>query len=102
MPRVWKTIVRFALVGLAVAALAYVDALFYDATKPANGFQLALTVASMILCPPQLIFATCIDCEVVGREGFVMYSIIGVLNMGFYALVGLLIAFARKARNKLE
>jgi hypothetical protein len=30
----------------------------------------------------------CIDCEVIGWDGFIMYSIVAVLNAALYALVG--------------
>jgi hypothetical protein len=95
----WKTIVGFALLGLAIAALCYAYAASYDYTKPTNGFDLALMVVSAILCPAQLFFAFCIDCEVFGWDGFVMYSIIGVLNMAIYAVVGGIVVSLQKDKN---
>lgn len=66
-------------------------AAFYDYTKPTNGYDVALTAISVILCPTQLLFDFCIDCEVIGLDGFIMYSIIGVLNAALYALVGFIV-----------
>jgi hypothetical protein len=88
MRRGGKTIIGFALLGLAIAAICYAYAAFYDYTKPMNGFDFALVAISMVLCPPQLLFGFCIDCEVIGRAGFIMYSIIGGLNATLYALIG--------------
>jgi hypothetical protein len=74
--------------GLVVAAASYGAAAFNDYTKPMTDFRVALWMISMILCPPQLLFVLCIDCEVIGMGGFIMYSIIGVLNAALYAVVG--------------
>jgi hypothetical protein len=85
----WQVIVGFALLGLAIAGAWYAYAAFHDYTKPLNGFDSALILVSAILCPPQLLFAFCIDCEVGGWDGFIMYSIIGVLNAALYAIIAL-------------
>jgi hypothetical protein len=92
----WKTIIGFALLGLAIAAVCYAYAAFFDYTKPMNALRFAIIVISMILCPPQLLFAACIDCEVFGRGGFIMYSIIGVLNAALYAAIGSAVVGLRK------
>jgi hypothetical protein len=96
MRRGWKTIIGFALLGLAIAAICYAYAAFYDYTKPMNGLRFAMVGLSMILCPPQLLFAACIDCEVIGRGGFIMYSIVGVLNAALYASIGSVVVRLRK------
>jgi hypothetical protein len=96
MRKSWKTIVGFALLGLAIAGACYAYAAFYDYTKPMNGTKVALTTTSAILCPPQLLFAFCIDCEVIGWGGFTMYSIIGVLNAALYAAIAAVIVGFRK------
>jgi hypothetical protein len=101
MRRGWKTIIGFALLGLAIAAICYAYAAFYDYTKPMNGFDFALVAISMVLCPPQLLFAACIDCEVIGRGGLIMYSIVGVLNAALYAAVGSVVAYPRKKSERL-
>jgi hypothetical protein len=93
----WQIIIGFALLGLAMAASCYAYAAFYDYTKPTNGFDIVVGFVSMILCPPQLIFVMCIDCEVIGWGGFTMYSIIGVLNMALYALIGRIVSYFRKS-----
>ncbi len=77
MRKPWKTIVGFAMIGLAITGACYADAAFRDYTKPMNGLESAVATASLILCPPQLLFTFCIDCEAIGRGGFIMYSIPG-------------------------
>lgn len=96
MSKSWKTIVGFALLGLAIAGACYAYATFYDYSKPTNVFDVALMIVSMVLCPPQLLFAFCIDCEVIGWGGFTMYSIVGVLNAALYTVIGTLVVGLRK------
>jgi hypothetical protein len=100
MRRGWKTIIGFSILGLAIAAICYAHAAFYDYTKPMNGLRFALVGLSMILCPPQLLFAACIDCEVIGRGGFIMYSIVGVLNTALYAAIGSVVVCLRKKSER--
>ena len=95
----WKTIVGFSLLGLAIAGASYAYSAFYDYTKPMNGIRFAVATISMILCPPQLLFTFCIDCEVIGWDGFIMYSIIGVLNAVLYSVIGALIVGLRKTKS---
>jgi len=83
-----KIIFAFALVGLAVAGLVYAYSAFSDFTRPMTSWDTAVILGSVIVCPPQLLFAWCIDCEVRGWDGFVMYSIIGMLNAFLYGAVG--------------
>ena len=95
----WQIVVGFALLGLAIATVLYVFAVFHDYTKPPNPKDLALAIASFILCPPTLPFLMCIDCEVIGWGGVIMYSIIGLLNAALYAVVGSVVAGLRKKSN---
>jgi len=96
MRKPWKIVTMFALFGVVVAAASYAYAAFDDYTKPMNGFRFALWTVSAILCPPQLIFAMCIDCEAIGWDGFIMYSIVGVLNAALYAAVGAIFVALRR------
>jgi len=84
----WQIVAGFALLGLAVAGAWYAYWAFYDYSKPENSLRFVLMIASEILCPPQLLFLICIDCEVIGWNGLFVYSIIGVLNAILYAIVG--------------
>jgi hypothetical protein len=91
MRKPWKIIVGFALIGLAIAGACYAFAVFHDYTKPMNGLESTAVTVSLILCPPQLLFTFCIDCEAIGWDGFIMYSIIGVLNAALYSVIGALV-----------
>jgi len=88
MRRPWKIIVGFALLGLAIAGVCYAYAATYDYTKPMNGRDVTAILVSLIFCPPQLLFAWCIDCEVIGRDGLIQYAIIGFFNAALYAAIG--------------
>jgi hypothetical protein len=96
MPKSRKIVFGFALLGLAVAGVCYAFAALHDYSKPWTGLDSSLTLLSVIVCPPQLIFAFCIDCEVVGWNGFVQYAIIGLLNTALYVAVGAVVASLRK------
>jgi len=96
MPKPWKIIVGFALLGLAIAGASYGYAAFYDYAKPMNGRDAAAMLVSLILCPPQLIFAFCIDCEVIGWDGLIQYAIIGFFNAALYALIGTIFVALRR------
>jgi hypothetical protein len=45
-------------------------------------------LVSLILCPPHLLFAIWIDCEVIGWDGLIQYAIVGFFNAALYAVVG--------------
>jgi hypothetical protein len=92
----WQVIVGFALLGLGIAALFYVYSVSYDYSKPVNGMDSALAIATFILCPPSLLFVLCIDCEVGTGAGVFMFSVIALLNTALYAIVGAVIVSLRK------
>ena len=96
MRKPWKIIVGFALLGLAIAGASNVYAAFYDYTKPMSGRDAEVMLVSLILCPPQLIFAFCIDCEVIGWGGLMQYAIIGFLNAVLYAAIGAIFVAIRR------
>jgi hypothetical protein len=99
MAKPWKTIGGFALLGLVIAGACYAYGALADYTKPMTWPEAGLILVAIILCPPQLLFAPCFDCEVIGWGGFIMYSTIGVLNAGLYAAIGAVIASRRKKSN---
>jgi len=96
MMRRSRIVFSFALLGLAITGVCYAFAALHDYAKPWTGFDSALMLLSVILCPPQLIFAFCIDCEVIGWNGFIQYAIFGFFNTALYAVVGAVVASLRK------
>jgi hypothetical protein len=62
MGKRWKTIVGFAMLGFAITAGFYILGVYKDYTKPFGLLDAALSLANIILCPPVLLFAWCIDC----------------------------------------
>ena len=85
------------MLGLAIAGACYAYAASYDYTKPMNGPGETAMLVSLILCPPQLFFAFCIDCEVFGWNGLIQYAIIGFLNAALYAVVGAIFVGLKRA-----
>lgn len=98
MRKPWQIIVGSAFLGFAIAGVSYAYAALHDYAKPMNAFDFTLVVLSMVLCPPQLLFAACIDCEVIGWGGFIMYSIVGALNAGLYAVIASIVLSLRKSK----
>jgi hypothetical protein len=83
MGKRWKTIVSFAVLGFAITAGFYVLGVYKDYTKPFGLQDLALVLANIILCPPLLLFAWCIDCEYGTPAGLeVNLVIVGLLKCG--------------------
>jgi hypothetical protein len=100
MRKQWKTIVGFAVLGFAITAGFYVFGTYQDYTKPSGPLELVMAVANVILCPPTLIFAACIDCEYGTSAGLVTNLItVGLLNAGLYAAIGMAVAARRKKRS---
>jgi hypothetical protein len=78
------------LLGLAFAGLSYAYAACHDYTRPMSGLDFVfMTIPS-------------IHCEVIGRDGFIMYSIIAALNVALYFLVGTVIVALRKTHNPVS
>ena len=75
----------------------YAYAASVDYTDPMSRFDTTLAVLSVVFCPAQLVFGFCIDCEATGYGGVIMYSIVAVLNVLLYALIGFIVATLRKA-----
>jgi len=92
----WRFIGFLALLGLVVAGACYAYAGIYVPSKPSD---FGLLVVSLIVCPPQLIFVACLDCDAVGWNGLILYTIIGVLNALLYAIIGLLVVTLRGRGN---
>jgi hypothetical protein len=86
----------FAAIGFAIAGVFYSWWTFHDFTKPMSTADGAMAAANLVLCPPTLIFAACIDCEYGTADGLVTHLIVvELLNAALYAIIGA--AFYRKS-----
>ena len=91
MTKEWKLIAVFAAVGLLIAVSIFLY------ISRANYFDETLFTPFVIFCPPSLL---CFPfSEVMKHESglYIIWSLIGFLNSGLYALVGATIAGLRKS-----
>jgi hypothetical protein len=101
MRKRWKTIVGFAVLGFAITAGFYAIGVYHDFTKPFGLLDDAWVIANIILCPPILLFAGCIDCEYGTPAGLeVNLVIVGLLNAALYALLGLAVTWWREESDR--
>jgi hypothetical protein len=95
--RDWRTILRFAVLGLAIAAIFS----GFSEMDPAPGSFVALVlgVATLLLCPPSLLTFPLIDVDV-GTGGFyVVLMVVALLNAALYAAIGSAYVKIRKKRE---
>jgi len=95
----WKTIGGFAALGFAITACFYIYYSDSLASAPPRVLDLVLVAANVVLCPPVILFAWCIDCEngtAAGVETNLIF--VGLLNAGLYMLIGKAIV-GRKMRK---
>jgi hypothetical protein len=96
----WQIILLSAALGLAIAAVVNANSwAASDSFESANPAEMAVLLASPVVCPPSLLFAMCIDCDASGWDGFYMFSIIGGLNTALYAAFGAVIVLTRDDRQ---
>jgi hypothetical protein len=96
----WKTIAGFGVLGFAITAGFYVLWTYHDYTKSFSPLDGVLAVANVILCPPVLLFAWCIDCEYGTPAGLQVNLItVGLLNAGLYAAIGMAVARRGEKRS---
>jgi hypothetical protein len=94
-----QIIIGAALLGIAVTAIIYSCESLVDWSAPPGRFDIPLGVLALVLCPPQLLFAWCIDCEITGWGGLIMFAIVGGLNAGLYAIYGVAFVALRKIKD---
>ncbi len=95
----WQIVASFALLGLLAAAGVYAYSAVRDPTKPLGSVDDAIGLASFVFCPPTLLLVACIDCEATGWDGFATFSIIGLLNAGLCAIIGIVVAASKEKRQ---
>jgi hypothetical protein len=86
-----RSIAWLGLCGFLIGAALYVYSSLFDYTKPLTTFDTLVGLVSFILCPPSLLLALCIDCEVGGVSGMVTFSLVALLNAALYYIIGLVV-----------
>jgi hypothetical protein len=86
-----QVLVGFALTGLIITAAICAYFSVCDYTKPISRSDAIIGIFFMVLCPPSLLAVLYTDCEIGTEAGVVAFSIIGLLNSGLYAVIGVLI-----------
>ncbi len=86
MSKDWRIILRFAAVGLAIAAGIY--AYFAQFTVRETDLDILVGETSLILCPPSLLCLLYCGHDIVAGPAIPIWLAIGPLNAGFYALIG--------------
>jgi hypothetical protein len=90
--RMWNRLLVIsccAALGFAIAGGFYAWWTVHDYTKPLSAVDGVVMAANLVLCPPTLIFALCIDCEYGTPAGVsTQLVVVGLLNAVLYALIG--------------
>jgi hypothetical protein len=97
MSKDWRSILRFALLGLAIAGAFF--GYFETDPPPASSMSFWTAGASLVLCPGSLLFVTAFDIEPQTSAFVVMWLIIGLINVGLYAVIGAAYVGLRKKRD---
>lgn len=91
MSSVRRAAIRFALVGILITAAIYASIPYIHYTETPNVIERVLGFMSVVLCPAGLLAVPLFDIEPYSAPGVVLWSLIALLNMGLYAVVGALV-----------
>src|SRR5437879_6599665 len=91
MPKVRRLTISLGLLGLVIAAAIYISIAYTDYTKTPSATQAVGGAILVVLCPPSLLAIMLFDVEPYSMPGAALWSLIGLLNAGFYAVVGTLV-----------
>lgn len=81
------------MLGFAVPAGFYAWWAAQDPNIPMTPSGFLIAILNLILCPPVLLFSSCIDCEYGTPDGLVALVFIpGVLNALLYGVIGEVVA----------
>ena len=94
----WRTILRFAIVGLAVAAIYFI---FSRTDYLANSWAgVWMFFASLLLCPGLFVFNLVVaGSELPIQDSVLVWSVIALANCLFYSTLGLIYVDFRKGRG---
>ncbi len=86
MSKDWRTILRFAALGLAIAAGIY--AYFAFLTVRTTDLDILVGKVSLILCPPSLLCLLYCGHDIVTGPNAGIWGVIALTNAALYAMVG--------------
>jgi|SRR6266436_475922 len=85
MSKDWGIILRFAALGLAIAAGIYTYFAFFAVRS--TDLDILVGKVSLILCPPSLLCLWYCSHDVVTGPSIAIWSVIGPLNAALYGLI---------------
>ena len=97
MTRDWRTIFRFALLGLAIASVSF--GISEADPTPGSSVAIWIGVATIILCLGSFLFVTNFDIEPQTTGFAIMWLIIGLINFAVYAVIGAAYVGLQKKRD---
>jgi hypothetical protein len=80
--------IGLALFGLAITAAIYASMPFTPYSEPPSRTEIVLGLVSVILCPPGLLTVPLFDIDAYTPGGAVLWLLIGLINSGWYAVIG--------------
>jgi hypothetical protein len=100
MSKDWRTILKFALLGLAFAVLAA----GYEATSQSSHSNVMVDAVLLVVCPAALLlaplFVWSFEAAEVGTSGFyLLWSLTALANAALYAIVGAAYVGLRRKPN---
>ena len=82
--------IALAAMGFVMAAVIWAYSELTDSSPP-KPFNSTLWTAFMILCPPSVLSIPLIDVEPGSSDFAIMWSVIGLVNSGLYAVIGMIV-----------
>ena len=98
MSRDWRTVFRFAAVGLGIFVVWIVYNTLTD-PLPWSRLNNILSVIFIILCPPVLLTFPLVDTEIGTGGLYVVWMVVALVNAALYAVIGSVYVGLRKKRE---
>jgi hypothetical protein len=83
-----RLIISLAFLGLAITALIYAAMSLMPYSETPSRTEIFLGVVSVVLCPPSLLTVPLFDIDPYTAQGAILWLLIGLMNAGWYAVVG--------------
>ena len=100
MSKDWRTILRFAVAGLAAAAICC--SFFKTDSLTESWAAIWMFWASLVACPGYFLFVlAAAGSELPMSDSALVWFIIGLINFAFYATIGAVYVDMRKPRGRV-